>query len=193
MFQEFIGVNSCHSHVLCGRGHLYNPRCWDGLPGASSGKEPACQCRRHRRCGSIPGLGRLPEVRHGEPLQYSCLENPMGRGAERATVHGVTQGWTWLSTRYWDGSRSAPLPSSWMSLPSPTHRLAPLTSVLCSNNTIPQVFLDHLVSATSSLSPHSPYFSSSALFFCRAHLTSVHLGVFVDGPTLPPAPPTPPL
>ena len=88
---------------------------------------------------------------------------------------------------------SAPLPSSWMSLPSPTHRLAPLTSVLCSNNTIPQVFLDHLVSATSSLSPHSPYFSSSALFFCRAHLTSVHLGVFVDGPTLPPAPPTPPL
>ena len=80
---------------------------------------------------------------------------------------------------------SAPLPSSWMALPSPTHRLAPLTSALCSNNTAPQVFLDHLVSATSSLSPHSPYFSSSALFICRAHLTSVHLGVFVDGPTTP--------
>lgn len=80
---------------------------------------------------------------------------------------------------------SAPLPSSWMALPSPTHRLAPLTSALCSNNTAPQVFLDHLVSATSSLSPHSPYFSSSALFICRTHLTSVHLGVFVDGPTTP--------
>ena len=80
---------------------------------------------------------------------------------------------------------SAPLPSSWMALPSPTHRLTPLTSALFSNNTAPQVFLDHLVSATSSLSPHSPYFSSSALFICRAHLTSVHLGVFVDGPTPP--------
>lgn len=76
--------------------------------------------------------------------------------------------------------RTPPLPSSWIALPSLTHRLAPLTSGLCSNNTIPQVFLDHLVSATSLFSPHSPYFSSSALFSCRAHLTSVHLGVFVD-------------
>ena len=47
---------------------------------------------------------------------------------------------------------------------------------LCSSNTIPQVFPDHLVSATSSLPPHSPCFSSSALFFCRAHLMSEHLG-----------------
>ena len=41
--------------------------------------------------GSIPGSGRAPEEGHGNPLQYSCLENPMDRGAWRATVHGVTK------------------------------------------------------------------------------------------------------
>ena len=42
-----------------------------------------------REVDSVPGLGRLPEGGHGNPLQYSCLENPMDRGAWRATVHGV--------------------------------------------------------------------------------------------------------
>ena len=41
--------------------------------------------------GSISWLGRSPEGGHGNPLQYSCLENPMGRGAWRATVHKVTK------------------------------------------------------------------------------------------------------
>ena len=40
--------------------------------------------------GLIPGLGRSPGVGSGNPLQYSCLENPMDRGAWLATVHGVT-------------------------------------------------------------------------------------------------------
>ena len=40
-----------------------------------------------RDAGSIPGLGRSPGGRHGNPLQYSCLENPMGQGAWQATVH----------------------------------------------------------------------------------------------------------
>ena len=51
--------------------------------------------------GSIPGLGRSPGGGHGNPLQYSCLENPMDRGAWWATVHGVAESWTqlkWLST-----------------------------------------------------------------------------------------------
>ena len=39
--------------------------------------------------GSIPGLGRSPGERHGNPLQYSCLENPMDRGAQWAIVHRV--------------------------------------------------------------------------------------------------------
>ena len=46
--------------------------------------------------GSIPLLGRSPRGGHGNPLQYSCLENPMNRGAWWATVHGITQSQTWL-------------------------------------------------------------------------------------------------
>ena len=41
--------------------------------------------------GSIPGLGRSPGEGHGNPLQYSCLEKPMDRGAWRVTAHGVTK------------------------------------------------------------------------------------------------------
>ena len=41
--------------------------------------------------GSIPGLGRFPAGRHGNPLQYSYLENPVDRGAWWATVHGVAK------------------------------------------------------------------------------------------------------
>ena len=41
--------------------------------------------------GSIPGPGRSPGVENGNPLQYSCLEHPMDRGAWGATVHGVTK------------------------------------------------------------------------------------------------------
>ena len=44
-----------------------------------------------RAVGLIPGSGRFPGGRHGNPLQYSCLENPMERGAWQATVHGVTE------------------------------------------------------------------------------------------------------
>ena len=52
-----------------------------GFPGGASGKEPTCQCRRQKRCGSISRLGRSPGGRHSNPVQYSCLENPMNRGA----------------------------------------------------------------------------------------------------------------
>ena len=44
--------------------------------------------------GSIPGLGRSPGVRNGNPLQYSCLEKPMDRGAWQGIVHAVTKSWT---------------------------------------------------------------------------------------------------
>ena len=44
--------------------------------------------------GSILGLERSPGEGNGNPPQYSCLENPMDRGAWRATVHGVAKGWT---------------------------------------------------------------------------------------------------
>ena len=47
--------------------------------------------------GLIPGLGRSSRIGNGTPLQYSCLENSMGRGAWQATVHGATKIWTQLS------------------------------------------------------------------------------------------------
>ena len=47
--------------------------------------------------GSITGSGRSPGEGNSYPLQYSCLENPMERGAWRAAVHGVAKSWTQLS------------------------------------------------------------------------------------------------
>ena len=65
-----------------------------GFPGGSDCKESACNAGD---LGMIPGLGRSPGGRHGNPLQYSCLENPMDRRACWATVHGVTKSQTQLS------------------------------------------------------------------------------------------------
>ena len=58
------------------------------FPHSSVGKESACNAGD---LGSIPGLGRSPGEGSGNPRQYSCLENPMDRGAWWATVHGVTR------------------------------------------------------------------------------------------------------
>ena len=55
---------------------------------------PAVQETQVQSLGS--GSGRSPGEGNGNPLQYSCLENPMARGAWRATVHGVTRNWTRL-------------------------------------------------------------------------------------------------
>ena len=66
------------------------------FPDGASGKEPACQCRRCKRCSSIPGLGGSPGEGNGTPLQYSCLENPMDRGTWWTMVHGVTKSQTRL-------------------------------------------------------------------------------------------------
>ena len=60
------------------------------------GKEPACPCTRHGRCGLDPWVGKIPWRRAWNPLQYSCLENPLDRGACWAIVHGVTKSWTRL-------------------------------------------------------------------------------------------------
>ena len=68
------------------------------LVGGASGKEPASASVGDRRdvC-SIPELGRSPGVRNGNPLQHSCLENPMDRGALWATVHRAAKTPTLLS------------------------------------------------------------------------------------------------
>ena len=62
-----------------------------GFTGGNSGKESTCQSRKHRDTGSITGSGRSPGVGNSTPLQYSCLENSMGKGAWWATVHGATK------------------------------------------------------------------------------------------------------
>ena len=59
-----------------------------GFPGGSDGKESACSVGD---LSSIPGLGRSPIEGNSNPLQYSCLENPMHGGAWHAIVHGVAQ------------------------------------------------------------------------------------------------------
>ena len=89
-----------------GRGKLIgcvvNNKCinYMGFPGGASGKESTCQCRRCRRPRFHPwvGHGNLhPGGGHGNPLQYSCLWNSVGRGAWQAAVHGATKGQTRLS------------------------------------------------------------------------------------------------
>ena len=73
-------LDNCVNHILC-----------KGFPGGSEVKASASNTGH---LGSIPGSGRSPGEGNGNPLQYSCLENPMDRGAWWATVHGVTKSWT---------------------------------------------------------------------------------------------------
>ena len=82
-----------------------------GLPqqyrvdGGSDGKESDCNARD---LDSTPGSGRSPGKGNSNPLQYSCLENPMDRGIWWATVHGVAKSRTRLSdfTSLWDLNQS---------------------------------------------------------------------------------------
>ena len=66
-----------------------------GLPRWLHSKESACQCRR---CKINPWVRKIPLGGNGNPLQYSCLGNPMDRGVWWATIHGVAKSWTRLST-----------------------------------------------------------------------------------------------
>ena len=73
------------SHTMIFRDGMYP---CEGLRQWLSGKESACNAGD---LGSVPGWGKSPGGGHSNPLQYSCLENPMDRGAWRAAVHGVVQ------------------------------------------------------------------------------------------------------
>ena len=64
-----------------------------GFPGGSDGKESACNAD----LGSISGSGKSSGEGHGNPLQYSYLENPLDTGAWGATLHGIEKSWTQLN------------------------------------------------------------------------------------------------
>ena len=72
-------------------------QCHRGLDQWFSSKEFICNAGDSEDMASVPGLGRSPGGVHGNPLQYSCLENPMDRGAQWATVHSVSKCQTQLS------------------------------------------------------------------------------------------------
>ena len=85
----------CYRGVLGNSYHHYNFFCSPlhskcAFPGGSNGKGSACNARD---LGLIPGLGRSPGEGNGNPLQYSCLENPTDREAWRDTVHEVAKSW----------------------------------------------------------------------------------------------------
>ena len=79
---------SSGSFGLRGRLQVWHPSRGLGFPGSSVVKNLPASARD---VGLIPGSGRSPEGGQGNPLQYTCLENPMDRGAWRATVYGVAK------------------------------------------------------------------------------------------------------
>ena len=72
-------------------------------------KESTCGVENAGDPGSISGQGRSSGGEPSNPLQYSCLENPMDRGAWQVTVHRVTKSWTWLK---WQSMHASSFPST---------------------------------------------------------------------------------
>ena len=90
---------------------------WWGFPGGSDGKESACNSGDP---GLNPRLGRSPGGRHGNPLHYSCLENPHG---QMCLAGYSPRGWKELDTTEWLSTAQHGL--SWWDAPSSSHPLAP--------------------------------------------------------------------
>ena len=90
--RQMTNLERCfQQHIINKRLILYIRYIYRGFPGGLDSKEFACNK------GDLPGLGRSPGEGNGNLLQYSSLENPMDRGAWRATVHGVAKSQTHLS------------------------------------------------------------------------------------------------
>ena len=117
-----------------------------GFPGGTSGKQPTCQCRRWRRHGFHLWVEKIPWRRAWRPLKYSCLENPMDRGAWQTTVRGVAKRWTQpkrLSTRvYMSILISRFIPSSPFPIVSKVHSLCLRLYSCPTNRFISTIFLD---------------------------------------------------
>ena len=110
-----LGEASCHvvkaSRQTYEMVHLVKN--WSFLPTALVSFAGGADCKESARNagdpGSIPGSGRSPEEGSDSPLQYSCPENSMDRGACRAIIHGVTKSRTWLNN-YHSNQQQASIP-----------------------------------------------------------------------------------
>ena len=145
--QSWFGTERCTPFTLHTKGT-------QGVSGGASGKESTCKTGD---MGPIPGSGRSSGGGHGNPLQYSCLENPMDRGAWWATVHGVTKSQEWSNWACMQASTH--LSSFWvrtlsefigfLPIGNRIYLQKPLASVL-------SVFFDGIISANTywSLNTH---------------------------------------
>ena len=96
---------------------MYLPSLWLDFPGGTSGKEPACQCRRHKRCRLDPWVRKIPWRRAWQPPPVFLPGESHGWGARRATVCGVTKSPTRLRWHTqacsWLGSQACTIPCFW--------------------------------------------------------------------------------
>ena len=99
VIQFYMYLYMCVFQYIHAYTHIYT-HIW-GFLGVTSGKEPACQCRRLKRHGFNPWVRKIPWRRAQQPTPIHCLENPMDRGAWWSTAHGVAKGWIRLSDEHW--------------------------------------------------------------------------------------------
>ena len=95
-----VGHDWTHTHIQVKNHSLFVRNDINALYGTSQValvvKNLSANAGKIRDEDSIPGLGRSPGEGNDNPLQYSCLVNPMDKGTWQATVHGVAKSWTWL-------------------------------------------------------------------------------------------------
>ena len=102
MWETWVWLLSWEDLLEKGKAPVFWPGEFHGLyspwvfPSSSDSKASTCNAGD---LGSIPGWGRSPGEGNGNPLQYSCLENPTDRGAWQVTVNGVAKSRTWLSSK----------------------------------------------------------------------------------------------
>ena len=156
-----------------------------GLPRGLSGKEFACPCRRHGRLGFDPGMGRSPGGGNGNPLQYSCVENSLGRGTWWATVHRAAE---LDKTERAHTHRCLLIITSWsFEQNSLSTRIPPMKSYL-GNPTSPvwpQPDINYIQLGGSSLTRTLPHTCAASCMWLYTHLTKhIHKGPLGPLPTL---------
>ena len=148
---------------------------WCYFPGGSEDKASACNAGDR---GSIPGLGRSPGEGNGNTLQYSCLENPMDRGAWWATVHGAAKS----RTRLRDFTHTFSICPT-LSFPYCVHKsiLYICVSNSCpTNKLICTIFLDSIHIINMQYSFFSFWFASLCIRGSRfIHLSSADSHLFI--------------